>query len=78
MVDAYLHRCAEDTVSLAWLVLTRMEKNKWQGFLKLREFIVEYQLEQYSEGNVKVLLTSLRKGNIQYSAWALLNRFLGC
>lgn len=77
MVDAYLHRCAEDTVSLAWLVLTRMEKNKWQGFLKLREFIVEYQLEQYSEGKAKVLLTSLRKGNIQYSAWALLNRLLG-
>lgn len=78
MVEEYLHRCAGDTVSLAWLVLTRMRKNKKQGFLKLREFIVEYRLEQYSEGNVKVLLTSLRKGNIQYSGWALLNRFLGC
>ena len=78
MVEEYLHRCAGDTVSLAWLVLTRMRKKKKQGFLKLREFIVEYQLEQYSKGNVKVLLTSLRKGNIQYSAWALLNRFLGC
>lgn len=78
MVDAYLHRCAGDTVSLAWLVLTRMRKKKKQGFLKLREFIVEYQLEQYSKGNVKVLLTSLRKGNIQYSGRVLLNRFLGC
>lgn len=77
MVDAYLHRCAGDTVSLAWLVLTRMRKNKKQGFLKLREFIAEYRLEQYSEGKVKVLLTSLRKGNIQYSGWALLNRLLG-
>lgn len=77
MVDAYLHRCAEDTVSLAWLVLTRMRKNKKQGFLKLREFIADYRLEQYSEGNVKVLLTLLRKGNIQYSGWALLNRFFG-
>lgn len=77
MVDAYLHRCAGDTVSLAWLVLTRMRKNKKQGFLKLREFIAEYRLEQYSEGKVKVLLTSLRKGNIQYSGWALFNRLWG-
>lgn len=77
MVEEYLHRCAGDTVSLAWLVLTRMRKNKKQGFLKLREFIAEYRLEQYSEGNVKVLLTLLRKGNIQYSGWALLNRFFG-
>ena len=77
MVEEYLHRCAGDTVSLAWLVLTRMRKNKKQGFLKLREFIADYRLEQYSEGNVKVLLTLLRKGNIQYSGWALLNRLLG-
>lgn len=77
MVEDYLHRCAGDTVSLAWLVLTRMRKNKKQGFLKLREFIAEYRLEQYSEGKVKVLLTSLRKGNIQYSGWALFNRLWG-
>lgn len=77
MVEEYLHRCAGDTVSLAWLVLTRMRKNKKQGFMKLRKFIAEYRLEQYSEGKVKVLLTSLRKGNIHYSGRALLNRFLG-
>lgn len=77
MVEEYLHRCAGDTVSLAWLVLTRMRKKKKQGFLKLREFIAEYQLEQYSEGKVKALLTSLRKGNVQYCGWALLNRLLG-
>lgn len=77
MVEAYLHRCAVDTVSLAWLVLTRMRKNKKQGFLKLREFTVEYHLEHYSEGNVKALLTSLKKGYLQYSGRALLNRFLG-
>lgn len=77
MVEEYLHRCAGDTVSLAWLVLTRMRKNKKQGFMKLRKFIAEYRLEQYSEGKVKVLLTSLRKGNIQYSGRALLNRLLG-
>ena len=77
MVEEYLHRCAGDTVSLAWLVLTRMKKNKKQGFMKLRKFTAEYRLEQYSEGKVKVLLTSLRKGNIQYSGRALLNRLLG-
>lgn len=77
MVEEYLHRCAGDTVSLAWLVLTRMKKNKKQGFLKLREFTAEYHLEHHSEGKVKELLTSLRKGNLQYSGQALLNRFLG-
>ena len=77
IVDAYLHRCAGDTVSLAWLVLTRMRKNKKQGFLKLREFTAEYHLEHHSEGSVRELLISLRKGNLQYSGRALLNRFLG-
>lgn len=76
MVEAYLHRCAGDTVSLAWLVLTRMKKHKKQGFLKLREFTEEYHLERHSEGSVKALLTSLRNGNLQYSGRALLNRFL--
>ena len=76
MVEEYLHRCAGDTVSLAWLVLTRMRRNKKQGFWKLREFTEEYHLERHSEGSVKALLTSLRKGNLQYSGRALLNRFL--
>lgn len=76
MVEEYLHRCAGDTVSLAWLVLTRMKKHKKQGFLKLREFTEEYHLERHSEGSVKALLTSLRNGNLQYSGRALLNRFL--
>lgn len=76
MVEAYLHRCAGDTCTFAWLVLTRMKKHKKQGFLKLREFTEEYHLERHSEGSVKVLLTSLRKGNLQYSGRALLNHFL--
>lgn len=77
MAEEYLHRCAGDTVSLAWLVLTRMRENKKQGFMKLREFAVEYQLANYSEGKVRMLLTSLAKGDLFYTGLALLNRFIG-
>lgn len=77
IVEEYLHRCAGDTVSLAWLVLTRMRENKKQGFMKIREYVVEYHLEKYSEGKTKKLLISLRKSDLLYTGQAILNRFIG-
>lgn len=77
MVEAYLRRCAGDAASLAWLVLTRMEQNRKQGFVKIKEFTEEYRLAGYSDGRVKMLLTSLTKSDILYAGLALLNRFLG-
>ena len=77
MVEAYLRRCAGDAVSLAWLVLTRMNQNRKQGFVKIREFTEEYRLAGYSDGRVKMLLTSLTKSDILYAGLALLSRFLG-
>ena len=66
MVDAYLHRCAEDTVSLAWLVLTRMRKKKKQGFAVLRRFIRQYQLDSHCEGQTQKSVQALRQSNLQY------------
>lgn len=77
MVETYLRRCAGDILSLAWLVLTRMRKNKKQGFMKLRKFTAEYQLQNYSEGRVRLLLTLLSKGDLLYAGAALFNRLLG-
>lgn len=71
LVDVYLQRCAGDTVSLAWLVLTRMKKNKKQGFLKLRKFIRQYQLDSHCEGQTQQLVQALRKSNLQYSIKAV-------
>lgn len=71
MVKEYLCRCAGDTVSLAWLVLTRMKNNKKQGFGVLRQFIREYQLENYCEGQTQKLIQALRQGNLRYSIEAV-------
>ena len=71
MVEEYLHRCAGDTVSLAWLVLTRMRKNKKQGFAMLRKFIRQYQLDGHCEGQTQKLVQALRQSNLQYSIEAV-------
>lgn len=67
MVEDYLCRCAGDTVSLAWLVLTRMKKNKKQGFVMLRRFIRQYQLDIHCEGQTQKLVHALRQSNLRYS-----------
>lgn len=71
MVEEYLHRCAGDTVSLAWLVLTRMKKHKKQGFAMLRQFIRQYQLDNHCEGQAQKLVQALRQSNLQYSIEAV-------
>lgn len=71
MVEAYLRRCAGDAVSLAWLVLTRMRKNKRQGFAMLRQFILQYQLDSHCEGKTQKLVKALGKSNLQYSTMAV-------
>ena len=71
MVEDYLHRCAGDTVSLAWLVLTRMRKNKKQGFAILRQFIRYYQLDSHCKGQTQKLVQALKQSNLQYSIEAV-------
>lgn len=76
MVEEYLCRCARDTVSLAWLVLTRMKKKR-KSLAKIRAHIAEYHLERYAEGKEKKLITALKKGDFTYAVLALLIRFTG-
>lgn len=75
MVEEYLCRCAGDTVSLAWLVLTRMKKNKKGGFAMIRQFIRQYQIDRHCEGQTQKLVQALRQSNLQYSIEAVYFKF---
>lgn len=76
ILDVFMERCANDTVTLAWLILTRM-KAKQIGFKRLKVFIEQYGLEEYSTGYVNKLIWALKKGRIYYSVLALLYKIEG-
>ena len=77
LIKDYLVRCAEDSNNLAWLVLTRMRKEKTQAFADLRGFIREYELTETGTEKTRRCLSALEKNTVFYGAVAVCGRILG-
>ena len=75
LLTVYLERCANDAVSLAWLILTRMKKNR-HGFEILQNFIVEYNLTAHCNGKTAQLLRSIQHGRLAYAIRAIWYRIV--
>lgn len=77
LTEDYFRRCAKDSLGLAWLVLTRMKKNKKQGFAQIRQFSRDYALAELSTGTVRTLLLCLNRSDFAYACRALYYRIFG-
>lgn len=70
LLEIYLERCARDSLNLSWLVLTRMNHNKKKGFMVIRQFIKQYQLDTFCKGRTRKMLQALLKSNFKYALYA--------
>lgn len=77
LVEVYLERCAKDSLDLSWLVLTRMDYNKKEGFMIIRQFIKKYQLDTFCKGRTKKMLQALLRSNFKYALYAFYYRVIG-
>lgn len=76
LVEECLKQYAEHYVGIAWLILTKMRKEKSEAFSKIRKYNKMLKLQNYAEGTTKQLICALDKGNVHYSIRALLYRLI--
>ncbi|MBQ4581769.1 MAG: glycosyltransferase family 2 protein [Oscillospiraceae bacterium] len=74
MLPDFWRHVVPSYLGMAWLALTRMQKNKGQAFVLLRQFSRENQLTAYAEGKEKTLIAALERGTVCYGLRALLQR----
>lgn len=68
---------AEGYAGIAWLVLTRMKRNRREAFDTLRSFNSAMHLQDYAEGKTKKLICALDRGNLAYAVYSLIYRITG-
>lgn len=73
--ELYLQFIAPLYTGLAWLVLTRMKKDRRRAFEQLRHFSESVHLADYANGDVKKKIQNLQKSNALYAVFAIIERF---
>lgn len=71
LLQVYLDRCADDSVLLAWQVLTRVRHKRKKCFHRIREFTRTYKLYDKGRPQTKKLLSALNRGDLNYGALSL-------
>ena len=71
LVETFLQYVAGNYINIAWLILTRMKKNRKKAFQKLRECNSVLRLQNYAEGKTKKLICKLEQNNILYAIAAI-------
>lgn len=74
LVPVCLETIASQYVNTAWLVLTRMKKDRKRAFSKMREFNRRYHLEAHTDKKSARLISALDRGIAAYAVRALLFR----
>lgn len=77
LVQKWMTHVSSAFVGVAWLVLTRMKKDKWKALRKLRRFSRENSLEDYADQSQKGIITALNKNNLCYIYTALKEKIIG-
>ena len=73
----FLHNCALQYVDIAWLILTRMKKQKKEAFIRMRDLNSKLHLEKHVSGYEYHLIKALEKGDISYAQRACLYKIKG-
>ena len=73
----YKRRVAGDFVNLAWLVLTRMRKDRREAFGRLRAFSKKTELAAYAEEKDRKLIRAIEKNGLCYAGVAVWRRLGG-
>ena len=75
LVEICMQQYAKRYVSIAWLVFTRMKKEKKKGFQKMRFLNSRFHLQNYTRN--KKLICALEKSNLVYAIWAIIYKIRG-
>ncbi|MBP3880125.1 MAG: glycosyltransferase [Lachnospiraceae bacterium] len=77
LAPRYKRRVAGDFVNLAWLILTRMKRNRREAFGRMRAFSKKTELAACGEGKDRKIICALERNALLYAAAALLERIKG-
>lgn len=77
LVEVCMQQYAEKYVGIAWLILTRMKKEKKIGFCKLRSLNRKFHLQNYTSNRKKKLICALDKNDMLYVLYAIVYRIIG-
>ena len=77
LASLYKRRVAGDFVNLAWLVLTRMRKDRREAFGRLRAFSKKTGLAAYAEEKDRKLIRAIEKNGLCYAGAAVWRRLGG-
>lgn len=74
LVELCEKRYAEQYVNLAWLVLTRMKRDRGAAFQKMRNYNRILKLQNYADGETRKLICALDKNCFIYAVQAVWTR----
>ena len=74
LLEKYLEYLSKSYVSIAWMIMTKMQGSRKVAFGKLKDCNRKLELQNYSTGVTKKLICRLEQGDVIYMCSALFNR----